>query len=126
MEGTKTILVVEDDALLLDGMKTIFEKNGFSVETASDGATGYMKVLKLKPDLLLLDIMLPKLDGVEFLRQLKDDPWGKTASVIVLTNLESKAHLAKVLELGDYDYLSKTDWSLDELLEKVKQKLQLA
>jgi DNA-binding response OmpR family regulator len=126
MTAPKTILVVEDDALLLDGMRTLFEKHGFNVETASDGATGYMKVLKLKPDLLLLDIMLPKLDGVEFLTQLKDDPWGKTASVIILTNLDSKAHLARVLELGDYDYLSKTDWSLDDLLKKVNQKLGLA
>lgn len=126
MNDAKSILVIEDDALLRDGMKTLFEKHGFKVTVASDGAVGYEQALAFKPDLLLLDVMLPKLDGVEFLRQLKDDPWGKTASVIVLTNLDSKVHLAKVLELGHYDFLSKTDWSLDDLLQKVNHKLGLA
>jgi DNA-binding response OmpR family regulator len=125
MADTKTLLVIEDDELLLDQMRAVLEKHGFKVEVARDGKSGLERVLSLKPDLTLLDIMLPELNGVEFLRQLKEDAWGKTAPIMVLTNLDSKGHLAQVLELGNYDYLAKTDWSLEDLVVKVKERLGL-
>lgn len=119
----KHILIVEDDTLLIEEMKQLFAEHCFKVTVALDGESGLERALAEQPDITLLDIMIPKLNGVDFLRRLHDDPWGKTAAVIVLTNLDNSMQLAEVLELGKYDYLLKADWSLDALLQKVNARL---
>lgn len=122
-DSQKRILIVEDDSLLIEEMKAEFVKHNFAVEVAIDGETGYAKVFSMKPHLIVLDIVVPKINGVELLKKLQQDPWGKTVPVIVLTNMGDSTNMAQVLELGNYDYLVKSDWSLKDLTEKINKKL---
>lgn len=117
------LLIVEDDSLLTEELKVLFEKAGYSVDTAIDGETGLQKALDTKPDAILLDIVVPKLNGVDFLVKLTADAWGKQIPVLVLTNMDNQMHLSKVLELGSYDYFVKTEHSLEDILEKVEQRI---
>ena len=122
-EDQKRILIVEDDALLIEEMKTEFAKHHFVVDVAVDGEEGYSKVFSFKPHLVVLDIVVPKINGLELLKKLQEDPWGKTLPVIVLTNMGDSSNIAQVMELGNYDYLVKSDWALKDLTEKINQKL---
>lgn len=127
MEGDpQRILVIEDDALLIEEMKQEFRKHNFSVAFAEDGETGLAKVFQWKPNLILLDIVVPKVNGMEFLQKLSEDPWAKNLPVIVLTNMTDSTNMAQVLELGKYDYLVKADWSLSDLIAKINEKLNVA
>jgi DNA-binding NtrC family response regulator len=119
----KRILVIEDDSLLIEEMKAEFIKHNFAVDIAMDGETGYEKIFSMKPHLVVLDIAIPKMNGVELLTKLQEDPWGKTIPVVVLTNMGDSANIAQVMELGNYDYLIKSDWALTDLLEKINRKL---
>lgn len=126
MDGDqKRILIIEDDSLLIEEMKAEFIKHNFAVDVAIDGEMGYEKIFSMKPHLVVLDIAIPKLNGVDLLTKLQEDPWGKTIPVIVLTNMGDSANIAKVTELGSYDYLVKSDWSLSDLIEKINRKLGL-
>ena len=124
-DNQKRILIIEDDSLLIEEMKGEFARNNFAVDVALDGETGYAKIFSMKPHLVILDIVVPKVNGVELLSKLQQDPWGKTLPVIVLTNMDNNTNMAEVLELGNYDYLVKADWSLKDLIEKVNRKLGL-
>lgn len=124
-ENQKRILIIEDDSLLIETMKAEFAKHNFVVDVALDGESGLSKVFSMKPHLIVLDIVVPKINGVELLKKLQDDPWGKTVPVIVLTNMDDSTNMAQVLELGNYDYLIKSEWSLNDLIGKINQKLGL-
>jgi CheY-like chemotaxis protein len=115
----KTILIVEDDATLLQAMKLALTQLQYQVQEAVDGPEGLQKSLDLHPDLILLDLKLPLLSGLEVLKQLRKDPWGKTAKVIVLTNNGKSDSIAEALELNVIDYLVKVDWSLENLMKKI-------
>ena len=80
--------------------------------------------LENKIDIILLDIILPKMDGMTMLKKLREDERGADVPVILLTNLDYSVGVAKAMESGAYDYLVKTDWSLDDVVEKVREKLQ--
>jgi len=121
----KKILIVEDDELLIEQMQHALQEDGHEVSTAHDGEVGLAKALESKPDLVLLDIVIPKVNGLEFLQKLHESDWGKTVPVIVLTNMDNNTHLSQVLALGSYDYLVKTEWTLAALLSKVREKLGL-
>ena len=124
-DNQKRILIIEDDSLLIEEMKAEFTKHNFAVDLAVDGETGYAKIFSMKPHMVILDIAIPKLNGVELLTKLQEDPWGKTVPVIVLTNMGDSTNVAQVLELGNYDYLVKSDWSLTDLIEKINRRLAL-
>src|SRR3989338_8177678 len=83
----KTILIVEDEKPLRDALQHTFEAEGFEVMTAGDGRAGLTKALEKKPDLILLDIVMPKMNGTTMLSELRQNIWGRGAKVIVLTNL---------------------------------------
>lgn len=117
----KTILIVEDDATLLQAMKLALTQIQFQVIEAFDGADGLKKSLELHPDLILLDLKLPLMSGLDVLKQLRNDPWGKTAKVIVLTNNGKSDSIAEALELNVIDYLVKVDWSLENLMKKIEE-----
>ena len=123
-ESQKKILiieVVEDDAPLLSVLSERFKGEGYSVVTAMTGEEGLALALKNKPDLILLDIVMPKMDGITMFKKLRQDPWGKKANVILLTNLSADDKITKaVTELEPSYYLIKTDWKLDDIVEKVK------
>ncbi|KKS36974.1 MAG: Diguanylate cyclase GGDEF domain protein [Parcubacteria group bacterium GW2011_GWA2_42_14] len=121
----KKILFIEDEPALQKTLSSAFTSEGFEVIQALDGETGVRLARQKKPDLLLLDLILPKMDGFEVLRQLQADPETKSIPVVVLTNLEGMGEVQKVIELGARDYLVKTNYKLDELVAKVKTSLNL-
>lgn len=119
----KKILIAEDDRILRDALVHAFEHEGFLVITAENGQLAYDLAVRENPDMILLDIIMPIMDGLSMLKLLRDDPKGKDIPVIVLTNLtDSKTTLINV-ENGVYDYLVKTDWKIKDVVEKVKQRL---
>jgi DNA-binding response OmpR family regulator len=125
MNNTKTILIVEDEQLLSKAIRRKLEKNAFNVIDAFDGGEGLAVALEKHPDLILLDIVLPIMDGVTLLDRLREDPWGKDVPVIILSNLSDASIIKESRERGVNTYLVKTDWKLDEVVEKVKGALNL-
>ena len=121
----KKILIIEDEPSLREALNDKFSQEGFEVEQAPDGELGLSLALGTKPDLILLDIIMPKLDGISMLEQLREDERGKHIPVIILTNLSDNEKLAKAMELGSHDYLVKTDWKLEDVVKKVKEKIGL-
>ena len=119
---SKTILIVEDVPSLQTAIKEIFEDFNFKVLTASNGEEGLQKAFAKKPDLILLDIVMPKMDGLSVLSLLRKDKWGKNVPVIILTNLSDKAKLAEA-EKYNVDYYVKSDWEIDEFVDIVNNKL---
>ena len=119
----QTIVLVEDDTFLANIYKTKFEMEGFKVIVAENGVDGLEEVKKRKPDIVLLDILLPKMDGFAVLKHIKEDESIKHIPVILLTNLGQKDDVEKGLELGAVDYLIKAHFKPSETVDKVKKAL---
>lgn len=117
------ILIIEDEALMAAALKKKLESEGFQSLWANDGAEGLKVALDKHPDLILLDIVLPTMDGMTVLGKLREDAWGKDVPVIILSNLSSAATIEKGKEKGVNTYLVKTDWKLSEVIQKVKHEL---
>ena len=115
---------MEDDAFLTNIYQTKFEMEGFKVSVADNGESGLADAKKKKPDVILLDILLPKMDGFMVLEKLKADETLKGIPVILLTNLGQKDDVEKGLQLGAVDYLIKAHFKPSETVEKVKKALQ--
>lgn len=119
----KTILLVEDDQILVRMYTRKFEKEGYKVLSAFDGEGG-LSVLQQatpKPNVILLDVMLPKINGFELLGKIKQDPQSKDIPVILLTNLGGgEADRKKGLDMGAKDYLVKSDMTPAQIVEKIK------
>jgi two-component system, OmpR family, response regulator RpaB len=103
------ILIIEDDALLSRMYQTLFISSKYEVELATDGEEGLVKARDTKPTLILLDIMMPKLNGLEVLKRLKADPEVRGIPVVVLTNLAGNADIQTALELGAVRYIIKSE-----------------
>ena len=126
MEKNKThVLLVEDDLFLAGIYQKKFEMEGYKVTLAENGEKGLVEAKKKHPDIILLDILLPKLDGFAVLEQLKGDAATKDTPVILLTNLGQKDDVEKGLETGAADYLIKAHFKPSEVLEKVIKVLGL-
>jgi len=126
-EAKKILVVeiVEDDRPLLSVLSERFTNEGYKVLSAITGEEGLDLALKHRPDLILLDIVMPKMDGLTMLKKLREDSWGKTANVILLTNLSADEKITKaVTELEPSYYLIKTDWKMDDIVERVKSALE--
>ena len=117
----KKILFVEDEPTLQKTLGDFLKKSGYEIISALDGEEGIRKVEDEKPDLILLDLILPKMEGFDILRKLKLDLKTKDIPVIILTNLESANDIEKAIELGATTYLVKTQYSLEEVAEKIKK-----
>ncbi len=117
----RKILFVEDESVLQKTFEETLKGEGYEVISALDGEVGFNLAKKEKPDLILLDLVLPKVNGFEVLKKLKEDPETKKIPVIILTNLEKMSDIDKVLELGAAAYLVKVDYSLEEVVEKIKK-----
>lgn len=118
------VLLIEDDSFLANIYKTKFEMEGFKVSVSEDGESGIEDAKRKHPDLVLLDVLLPKLDGFTVLKKLKEDAALKDIPVILLTNLGQKDDVDKGLELGAEDYLIKAHFKPSETVEKVKAVLK--
>ena len=118
------VLLVEDDAFLANIYKTKFEMEGFNVYVAGNGELGLKEAKKKIPDVILLDILLPKMDGLTVLEHLKEDSELKDIPVVLLTNLGQKDDVQKGLSLGAADYLIKAHFKPSETVDKVKAVLK--
>lgn len=121
--NNKKILIIEDEEILRQAMVDKFNREGFSVIEAKDGEEGLDLAIKNHPDIILLDIIMPKIDGLSMLKQLRSDAWGKDVPILILTNLNDAEYVSQAVESGVYDFLVKSDWQLSTLVEKVKEKL---
>lgn len=117
------VLVVEDDSALQRVLCDKLSQEGFLALKAGDGMEGLEVALKNHPDLILLDIVMPKMDGMEMLAKLRVDDWGKNAPVMLLTNLNDPEKMSNSLAQDVHEYLVKTDWTLENLIEEIKKKL---
>ncbi len=120
----KKILVVEDETTLQKALMEFLIQEKFEVVGASDGESGLQMALKTRPDLVLLDIILPKKDGYEVLSELKKGDTTKNIPVILLTNLESPEDINRAFEAGASTYLVKSDYKLEDVVKKVKETLK--
>ena len=118
------IVFIEDERTLQKMLGEALVAAGFSVASANDGETGLALILQEMPDLVLLDLILPKLDGFSVLQTLKGDEKTKDIPVMVLTNLETAEDVEKVITLGATTYLVKANYDLPDIVAKVKEVLK--
>lgn len=121
--ASKKILIVEDEFALRDTLKEVLLHEGFSVSAATDGEEGLALALREHPDLILLDIILPRMDGITMLKKLREDAWGKGVKVILLTNVDTTKEVAAAIEQGAYEYLVKSDWKIEDVVAMIKKEL---
>lgn len=117
------VLIVEDDAFLAEIYQKKFEMEGFKVSTANNGEKGLADMKKKMPDVVLLDVLLPKMDGFAVLDAAKADAKTKNIPIILLTNLGQKDDVQKGLQKGAEDYLIKTHFKPSEVVDKVRKVL---
>jgi len=119
----KRILFIEDESALQKTFGDILGQEGYEIVSALDGETGLKLAKTKKPDLILLDLILPKVHGFEVLKRLKEDPETKKIPIIVLTNLERIEDVDRAIELGATTYLVKAQYNLEEVVQKIKKAL---
>lgn len=133
MDEQKKLLIVEDEQALLFTLTKAFEKEGYQIFTATNGQEGLDQAIKERPDMILLDILLPIMDGVTMLKKLRDTKEGKGIPVIILTNLNYVKDLEPYVHFPSHlptqsgnisEFLVKTDWKLEEVIQKVKDNLK--
>lgn len=120
----KSILLVEDDPFLVDIYTTKLKETGFEVEVANDGEEALRKIEEKKPDLMLLDIVLPKIDGWETLKRIKENKEFEDLKVVILSNLYQKSEIEKGLKFGAIKYLIKAHFTPSEIIKEVKKILK--
>jgi CheY-like chemotaxis protein len=123
MTASKRILLVEDDRFLRRACEVGLRQRGYAVESAVDGEEGLRAVAAAPPDLILLDLLMPKVTGLEFLRKLRADPSTQALSVLVLSNSSREQDMEEITRLGVVGHYVKADLSLQELGERVAELL---
>lgn len=121
---TKKILIIEDDKFLRDLIARKLTGEGFDISMAVDGEEGIKKIRDKRPDLVLLDLILPGIDGFEVLSRMRGDPSVASIPVIILSNLGQREEVEKGLKLGAIDYLIKAHFTPGEIIEKIKNVLK--
>ncbi len=123
----KKILIVEDEEVMQKAISEAFANQEFTTLTAQDGEEGLAVSLKEHPDLILLDILMPKMDGMIMLQKLRQDEWGKGVPVIILTNVNPNTStvINSVLQSNPAYYLVKSDVKLEGIVDKVKEVLKM-
>lgn len=119
----KKILFIEDEASLQKTLVDVLGSEGYQVVSALDGEIGLRLAGSEKPDLILLDLILPRRHGLEVLKELKENPLTRKIPVIILTNVEEVKNIELALELGATTYLVKANYSLQDVIDKVKKSL---
>ena len=119
----KKILVIEDEATLQKALNEVLSRDGYEVVSSLDGLRGLELVKEENPDLILLDIILPKMDGFEVLKRIKEDDKIAQIPVIILTNLSDLSDIQKALDLGATTYLVKADFHIEDVLKKIEKVL---
>ena len=120
-----TIVIIEDDQVISQMYRMKFESDGFTVHVAGNGADGISVVEETKPDLILLDMQMPGMNGDEALAEIRKHDWGKHTPVIVLTNLGEEEAPKHLRSLGIESYIVKADLTPRQVVDRVKQTLKL-
>ncbi|KKT58204.1 MAG: hypothetical protein UX91_C0004G0071 [Candidatus Amesbacteria bacterium GW2011_GWB1_47_19] len=120
----KKILIIEDDEILAKGYKSKLDKMGYEVLIASDGEEGLAMIASSVPDLILLDLVMPKMDGFKTLEEIKKREEWKNIPVIVSTNLSQSEDIKRCMDMGATDYFIKTDVPVETFITKVNSVLQ--
>ncbi len=118
------IAIIEDDISIAQMYRMKFELEGYEVETADNGKTGLELIESMKPDIILLDLMMPLMNGDEMLRELRKQPWGKTLKVIILTNKGEQEAPDILKELDVLAYIVKANMTPRQVAELVQEKLK--
>lgn len=122
----KKILIIEDDFFVRDLYDRELTRDGFKISTAEDGAEGLLKAVEEKPDLILLDIMLPKMSGLDVLKKVKEKEGVKEIPVVLLTNLGQDNVIREGFSLGAVGYLIKAAYTPSQIIDEVKKFLKEA
>ena len=120
----KKILFIEDEPTLQKTVDKFLENSGYEIKGAMDGELGIKMAKKFQPDIILLDLILPKMNGFEVLEELQKDEATKNIPVIVLTNLEGSVDVEKAISLGAKTYLVKANYELSEIVKKIEEVLK--
>ncbi len=118
------VLIIEDDSYILEMYKMKFEASNFEVDSASDGIMGLEILKKRRPDIILLDIIMPKMDGFSVLKTIKSDPALAKIPVVLLTNSGQRKNIEKGLKLGAAHYMVKAYFTPTEVVKKIKEILE--
>lgn len=125
----KIILITEDDSSLRGALHEKLIGEGFNVFEAKNGEEGLEIALREHPDLMLVDILMPKMDGLDMLKKLQEDEWGKTANFIILTNITGTSEISEAMKLAQvnkhesFEYYIKSDVEINDLVLNIKKKL---
>jgi len=124
----KKILIADDEKSIREPLKDSLEAVGFEIIEADNGQETLDVALKEHPDLILLDVMMPRLSGEEIIKKLAEDKWGKDAKLLLLTNVSDPEKMSEITgtkgsNITLFDYLVKSDWEITDVVEKVKEKL---
>lgn len=121
----KKILIIEDEKPMLKVLVDKFNREGFHVFEAKDGAEGLKVALKQRPDIILLDLIMPKMDGITMMRKLREEnEWARNVPIIILTNLQADDKVMSAVTRDEPSfYLVKTSWTLEDVVRKVKERL---
>ena len=121
----KALLIIDDDEVFVRMYQSLLENHGYKVSTAWNGEEGLTKALHEHPDLILLDIRMPKMDGMTMLKHLRTDSWGRDARVIILSNLDANDQILRgIIEQSPSYYLLKANNRPETVLEHIKEMLE--
>lgn len=120
-EKKKSVLIVEDEAAVALALTDALAQEGYMILSAKDGMAGLQTALKEHPDVILADLKMPGMNGIEMIEELRKDPWGKTANIIILSNASDLGTLQSAMEQGAFHYMVKGDSSIADILAAVKK-----
>ncbi len=121
----KKILIIDDDENLTSVLVDKLNFSGFEADFSNDSTLGLQKAIETKPDAILLDVKMPNMSGWEVLEKLRVDSWGEKAKVIMLTSLDKPESVAHAMEEGSTVFIVKTNYTLDQVVDKIKEVLHV-
>lgn len=117
----KKVLIIEDDSITRKSLQVALLNAGFEADEAADGKQGLERALETHPDIILADLRMPVMDGIAMLKQLRQDEWGKTARIAILSGNEAAEAVNQAMELGVYTYFSKDMMDPSEVVDQLTQ-----
>jgi DNA-binding response OmpR family regulator len=123
MSEKKKILIVEDEAPAALALGDVLQGEGFEVITAHDGKEGLAAAITKHPDMILTDLKMPRMSGMDMIREIRRDVWGATVPVIVLSNAADGSIVQEAQEIGAVDYFIKGDMQMTEIIERIRRRL---
>jgi two-component system response regulator VicR len=121
-----TVLIIEDDKDFRTGLADQLKKDGYDVLEAENGQSGFETALAKKPDMILLDYFIPQLNGIQVLKKLRQDKWGKTAKVMVITSMTDNEQTMSAQQYGISDFLIKVDWTFSDISARIQKQLSVS